>query len=133
MLFQAAARFVHKTFKNSSMAITKMIGAVGQMALANHPCKGLYFVTPQMYVNHCLYFFHQFPQLEMITQMIRRYRHPTRTRLCLYMINLAIIINVYHQRHSHHHNLSNHFDKYRNCSNIKTIQTCQGLHQNIEL
>ena len=54
MLFQAAARFVRKTFKNSSMAITKMIGAVNQMALANHPCKRLYFVTPEMYIVHCL-------------------------------------------------------------------------------
>ena len=70
MLFQAAARFVHKTFKNSSMAITKMIGAVGQMALANHPCKGLYFVTPQMYIVHCLRSLRQFHQLEVISQII---------------------------------------------------------------
>ena len=61
--------------------------------------------------------------------MIRHYRRPTRTRLCLYRIHLSIVINVYHQRNSHHHNPSNHLDKYRNCSNIKTIQTSQGLHQ----
>ena len=54
MLFQAAPCFVHNTFKNSSMAITNMIGPVNQMALANHPCKGLYSVSPQMYIVHCL-------------------------------------------------------------------------------
>ena len=71
MLFQAATRFVHKTFENSSMAITKMIGAVSQIALANHPCKGLYSVTPQMYIIHYLRSLSQFCQLEVISQMIR--------------------------------------------------------------
>ena len=70
MLFQEATRFVHKTFENSSMAITKMIGAVSQMALANHPCKGLYSVRPQMYIVHCLRSLRQFHRLEVISQII---------------------------------------------------------------
>ncbi|GAB4832007.1 hypothetical protein Ancab_006024 [Ancistrocladus abbreviatus] len=42
---EAAAKFIHKTLKNSSMALTNIIGPVEQMALANKPVKGLYFMV----------------------------------------------------------------------------------------
>ncbi|KAK4714368.1 hypothetical protein R3W88_020275 [Solanum pinnatisectum] len=42
---EATARFIHGTLKNTSMALTNMIGPVEEMALANHPIKGLYFVV----------------------------------------------------------------------------------------
>lgn len=42
---EATARFIHGTLKNTSMALTNMIGPVEEMALANHPVKGLYFVV----------------------------------------------------------------------------------------
>ncbi|XP_052177580.1 wax ester synthase/diacylglycerol acyltransferase 7-like [Diospyros lotus] len=40
---EVAAQYVYKTMKNSSMALSNLIGPVEQMALANHPIKGLYF------------------------------------------------------------------------------------------
>jgi len=43
--FQAAARYVHSTLRNSSTTISNIIGPVEQMALANHPVKGLYFMV----------------------------------------------------------------------------------------
>lgn len=45
MVCQAAAQFIHSTLKNSSMTVSNVIGPVEQMALANHPCKGLYFMV----------------------------------------------------------------------------------------
>ncbi|KAK4438696.1 O-acyltransferase WSD1 [Sesamum alatum] len=42
---EATARYIQGTLKNSSMAISNLIGPVEQMALANQPVKGLYFVV----------------------------------------------------------------------------------------
>ncbi|PIN14797.1 hypothetical protein CDL12_12571 [Handroanthus impetiginosus] len=42
---EATARYIHGTLKNTSMAISNMMGPVEQMALANQPVKGLYFVV----------------------------------------------------------------------------------------
>lgn len=42
---EAGARHIHSTLKNSSMAITNMIGPIEQMALANHPIEGIYFMV----------------------------------------------------------------------------------------
>lgn len=42
---ESTARYIHKTLKNSSMTISNMIGPQEQMALANHPIKGLYFMV----------------------------------------------------------------------------------------
>ncbi|KAL1560671.1 wax ester synthase/diacylglycerol acyltransferase 3-like [Salvia divinorum] len=42
---EATARHIHATLKNTSMAISNLIGPVEQMALANLPCKGLYFAV----------------------------------------------------------------------------------------
>ncbi|KAA8524362.1 hypothetical protein F0562_010785 [Nyssa sinensis] len=39
---ETTARYIHGILKNSSMAITNLIGPVEQMALANHPISGLY-------------------------------------------------------------------------------------------
>lgn len=49
---QAAAGFIHGTLKNTSMGISNLMGPVEQMALANHPVRGLYFTVvgvPQVY------------------------------------------------------------------------------------
>lgn len=61
---QATSKFLHSTMKNSSIAISNMIGPVEEMALANHPIQGLYFTAsgvPQVYTHiyTCLssYFF----------------------------------------------------------------------------
>ncbi|KAI4305491.1 hypothetical protein L6164_028854 [Bauhinia variegata] len=43
---EAAAEQLRETFRNSSAMISNMIGPVEQMALANHPIKGLYFNVP---------------------------------------------------------------------------------------
>ncbi|KAM7498100.1 hypothetical protein LguiA_022514 [Lonicera macranthoides] len=40
---EASAKYIHNTIKNSSMGITNLIGPVEQMAMANHPVRGLYF------------------------------------------------------------------------------------------
>ncbi|GLU06412.1 hypothetical protein SLE2022_234510 [Rubroshorea leprosula] len=42
---EAAARFIHSTLRNSSMTISNVVGPVEAMTLANHPVKGLYFLT----------------------------------------------------------------------------------------
>ncbi|XP_047946192.1 wax ester synthase/diacylglycerol acyltransferase 4-like [Salvia hispanica] len=42
---EATARHIHGTLKNTSMAISNLVGPVEQMALANNLCKGLYFVV----------------------------------------------------------------------------------------
>ncbi len=49
---QAAAGYIYKAISNSSMAISNIRGPVEQMALANHPISGLYFMSvgiPQVY------------------------------------------------------------------------------------
>ncbi|KAL5797548.1 hypothetical protein ACOSQ2_002368 [Xanthoceras sorbifolium] len=40
---EAAARYIHGTLKNVSMAITNLMGPIEQMVLANHPVTDLYF------------------------------------------------------------------------------------------
>ncbi|KAL5793759.1 hypothetical protein ACOSP7_002353 [Xanthoceras sorbifolium] len=42
---EAAARYIHRTLKNVSMAITSLMGPIEQMTLANHPVTGLYFMV----------------------------------------------------------------------------------------
>ncbi|KAK7271784.1 hypothetical protein RJT34_27971 [Clitoria ternatea] len=42
---EAAARYLHSTLRNSSTTISNIIGPVEQMALVNHPIKGLYFMV----------------------------------------------------------------------------------------
>ncbi|KAK9225291.1 hypothetical protein WN943_010332 [Citrus x changshan-huyou] len=42
---ETAAKFIHGSLNNSSLAITNMMGPVEKMALANHPIKGLYFMV----------------------------------------------------------------------------------------
>ncbi|GAB4832003.1 hypothetical protein Ancab_006020 [Ancistrocladus abbreviatus] len=42
---EAAAKFIHKTLKNSSIGLSNSIAPVEQMALANQPVKGLYFMV----------------------------------------------------------------------------------------
>ncbi|KAH7576950.1 hypothetical protein JRO89_XS01G0181100 [Xanthoceras sorbifolium] len=39
----AAARYIHGTLKNVSMAITNLMGPIEQMVLPNHPVTDLYF------------------------------------------------------------------------------------------
>ncbi|KAG5545294.1 hypothetical protein RHGRI_017681 [Rhododendron griersonianum] len=41
----AVARYIYNTLKNSSMAMSNLIGPAEQMALANHPIKGFYFTV----------------------------------------------------------------------------------------
>ncbi|XP_059660919.1 wax ester synthase/diacylglycerol acyltransferase 7-like [Cornus florida] len=40
---EATAGYIHSTLRNSSMAISNLIGPVERMALGNHPIKGFYF------------------------------------------------------------------------------------------
>ncbi|GAB4859571.1 hypothetical protein Ancab_011039 [Ancistrocladus abbreviatus] len=42
---EVAARYIHSTLKNSTMTISNMTGPVEQMALADHPVKGFYFMV----------------------------------------------------------------------------------------
>ncbi|KAF2283237.1 hypothetical protein GH714_043589 [Hevea brasiliensis] len=42
---EAVSKHLHGTLKNTSLGITNVIGPMEQMALANHPVKGLYFVV----------------------------------------------------------------------------------------
>ncbi|KAL9243807.1 hypothetical protein vseg_017649 [Gypsophila vaccaria] len=42
---EAAAEYIHSTLKNSSMTVSNMIGPVEKMSLADHPCKGVYFMV----------------------------------------------------------------------------------------
>ncbi|WOH00011.1 hypothetical protein DCAR_0519367 [Daucus carota subsp. sativus] len=40
---EAAARFIHSDIRKSSLVLSNLIGPMEQMALADHPVKGLYF------------------------------------------------------------------------------------------
>ncbi|KDP24069.1 hypothetical protein JCGZ_25726 [Jatropha curcas] len=42
---EALSKYLRNTLKNSSMGITNLMGPVEQMALANHPINGFYFVV----------------------------------------------------------------------------------------
>ncbi|XP_027343322.1 O-acyltransferase WSD1-like [Abrus precatorius] len=42
---EAAAKHVFKTLNNTSLSISHMVGPVDQVALVNHPIKGIYFMT----------------------------------------------------------------------------------------
>ncbi|XP_060201795.1 wax ester synthase/diacylglycerol acyltransferase 4-like [Lycium barbarum] len=42
---EAAGKYIHTTLKHTSMGMTNMIGPLEEMALANHPVKGLYFAV----------------------------------------------------------------------------------------
>ncbi|KAF2283190.1 hypothetical protein GH714_043520 [Hevea brasiliensis] len=44
---EAVSKHLHGTLKNTSLGITNVIGPMEQMALANHPVKGLYFVVTE--------------------------------------------------------------------------------------
>ncbi|KAF3444150.1 hypothetical protein FNV43_RR13840 [Rhamnella rubrinervis] len=47
---EAAARYIYKTVTNTSMVISNIVGPVEQMAFANHPVTGLYYMivgTPE--------------------------------------------------------------------------------------
>ncbi|MBA0572434.1 hypothetical protein Golob_002775 [Gossypium lobatum] len=41
---EATAKYIYSTIKNSSMALSNIIGPVEQMALSNHPIKSLCFI-----------------------------------------------------------------------------------------
>ncbi|KAL1338814.1 hypothetical protein HN51_033397 [Arachis hypogaea] len=42
---EAAAKHVYKTIENSSVSISNVVGPVEQVAFANHPIKGFYFMS----------------------------------------------------------------------------------------
>nr|XP_018622808.1 uncharacterized protein LOC104086092 isoform X2 [Nicotiana tomentosiformis] len=42
---ETTAKYIHATLKHTSMGITNLIGPLEEMALANHPIKGLYFAV----------------------------------------------------------------------------------------
>ncbi|XP_062150396.1 wax ester synthase/diacylglycerol acyltransferase 4-like [Alnus glutinosa] len=42
---EATAKYIHGTLRKSSMSISNMVGPAEKVALANHPIKGLYFMT----------------------------------------------------------------------------------------
>ncbi|KAF5199114.1 O-acyltransferase wsd1-like [Thalictrum thalictroides] len=42
---ETTARYIHSTLQNTSMTLSNMIGPSEQIALANHPCKGMYFMV----------------------------------------------------------------------------------------
>lgn len=50
---QVAAKLIHSTVKNSSIALSNLIGAVEQMAIENHPVKGFYFTVAGVPVVTC--------------------------------------------------------------------------------
>ncbi|CAI9089384.1 OLC1v1023950C3 [Oldenlandia corymbosa var. corymbosa] len=50
---EGTAKYVHSTLRNSSMTVSNLFGPVDQLALANHPAKGLYFMVvgvPQVHL-----------------------------------------------------------------------------------
>ncbi|XP_021811368.1 uncharacterized protein LOC110754590 [Prunus avium] len=43
--YEGASRYMHSRLKNSSLMISNMIGPAEQMALADHPVRGVYFMV----------------------------------------------------------------------------------------
>ncbi|KAL1828242.1 hypothetical protein ACET3Z_006654 [Daucus carota] len=50
---EVAAKLIHSTVKNSSIALSNLIGAVEQMAVQNHPVKGFYLTVAAWLVFLC--------------------------------------------------------------------------------
>ncbi|KAK9150144.1 hypothetical protein Syun_008453 [Stephania yunnanensis] len=41
---EVASQYIHRTLRKASMTVTNMIGPIEKIALANYPCKGIYFM-----------------------------------------------------------------------------------------
>ncbi|KAK9152786.1 hypothetical protein Sjap_000266 [Stephania japonica] len=41
---EVASQYIHRTLRKASMTVTNMIGPIEKIALANNPCKGIYFM-----------------------------------------------------------------------------------------
>jgi len=100
LMYQAAAKYLYSTLRNSSTTISNMIGPVEQMAVANVPIKGFYFMvagSPEVFISVTNIFFSSNLLFFYFYSIFKIYN--------IYFFNIFqnIKINVYF----------NHFKKYQ--------------------
>ncbi|XP_059663165.1 wax ester synthase/diacylglycerol acyltransferase 11-like [Cornus florida] len=80
---EATAKYVHSTLKNSSMAISNMIGPVEPMALANHPISGLYFTVIGSPLSLCITMVSYIGKLRVAVSAEKDYIDPLKFNPCI--------------------------------------------------
>ncbi|KAK4569000.1 hypothetical protein RGQ29_004415 [Quercus rubra] len=80
---EAAARFVHGTLRNSSLAISNVIGPVEQVSLDNHPIKGLYFMVLGVPQNLNITIVSYMGNLRISAVMEKGFLDPQRFKSCV--------------------------------------------------
>ncbi|XP_059663166.1 wax ester synthase/diacylglycerol acyltransferase 11-like [Cornus florida] len=80
---EATAKYVHKTLKNSSMAISNLIGPAEGMALANHPITGFYFVGCGVPLSLCITIVSYMGKLRVTVSSEKDYIDPHKFNSCI--------------------------------------------------
>ncbi|KAF3444101.1 hypothetical protein FNV43_RR13791 [Rhamnella rubrinervis] len=80
---EAAARYVHKTLRNSSMTISNMIGPVEEMSLADHPISGLYFFGAGFPEDLGVTVISYMGKLRVVLRMAKDHIDPHKFRACV--------------------------------------------------
>ncbi|KAG9148773.1 hypothetical protein Leryth_027426 [Lithospermum erythrorhizon] len=80
---EATAEYIHSTLKNSSMAISNMIGPLDQMALAGHPIKGLYFFVAGAPQSLSVLIMSYMGYLRVAISVEKDFIDPNKFKLCM--------------------------------------------------
>ncbi|KAH7863766.1 hypothetical protein Vadar_021761 [Vaccinium darrowii] len=80
---EAAARYFYNTMKNSSLAMSNLIGPVEQMAVANHPIKGLYFTFVGSPESLAITILSYVDKLRITTRMEKDFIDPQKFNSCI--------------------------------------------------
>jgi len=80
---EAAARYFYNTMKNSSLAMSNLIGPVEQMAVANHPIKGFYFTFVGSPENLAITILSYVDKLRIAIRMEKDFMDPQKFNSCI--------------------------------------------------
>ncbi|XP_059283398.1 wax ester synthase/diacylglycerol acyltransferase 4-like [Lycium ferocissimum] len=80
---EATARFIHGTLKNTSMALTNLIGPLEEMALANHPVKGLYFMVTGAPQSYSVTMVSYVDKLRIVIAVEKDFIDPNKLKSCI--------------------------------------------------
>lgn len=84
---KSTARHIHTTLKNTSMTISNLIGPTEKMGIANHPCKGLYFMVvgvPQVDINPFIFF--MISTMNINVMAFKSYKQKNKISTCPYYL-----------------------------------------------
>ncbi|KAI8551630.1 hypothetical protein RHMOL_Rhmol06G0200900 [Rhododendron molle] len=80
---EVAARYFYNTMKNSSIAMSNLIGPIEKMALANHPIKGLYFTFIGSPESLAITIMSYIGQLRITIRMEKGFMDPRKFNSCI--------------------------------------------------